>query len=148
LGIAASNHKIPVPPSSEQEEEGVTYGIETFEAVVEGISFFTANLQGPPYALILEPAINADTYFPLEDNSMVTPASAIKALVEGGFVMSPGLPAKTGLLVSLGGKTTTLYVGTEPRIEFDTKDHSTYEFDTLESIQFHNVDRRALIKLE
>jgi len=62
--------------------------------------------------------------------------------------MSPGLPEKTGLLVSLGGKTTTLYIGTGPLVEYDAYDGSTYSFTARESIQFLNTDSRSLIKLK
>ena len=148
LGIAEKNKTIRVHPSKDKESVGI-YGSATYAAVVEGISFFSANAQGMPFALILEPEMYADANVPLEDSSIITPASAIQALVEpGGFVMSPGLPPKTGLLVSLGGQTTTLYVGTEPMIEPNTYEKGLYTLDAKESIQFHNIDPRSLIKLE
>lgn len=147
LGIAESNRTIQVPPSKDKEGVG-TYGSATYAAVVEGISLFSANSQGMPYALILEPDMYADANVPLEDSSIIAPASAIQALVEpGGFVMTPGLPPKTGLLVSLGGQTTTLYVGTGPVIERNTYATGIYTLDAKESIQFHNIDSRSLIKL-
>lgn len=148
LGMAKNNKTIQVPPSNDKKSVG-KYGSATYAAVVEGISYFTANSQGMPYALILEPDMYADANVPLEDSSIITPASAIQVLVEpGGFVMSPGLPPKTGLLVSLGGQTTTLYVGTEPVIEPNTYANGIYTLDARESIQFHNIDPRSLIKLE
>ncbi|MGF6971568.1 putative linocin/CFP29 family protein [Paraburkholderia sp. WC7.3g] len=146
LGIAESNLTIQVALSNENNK---TYGAQTFAAVVKGISFFTKNLQGPPYALILEPAVYADTNVPLEDSSLITPASAIRPLLEtGGFVMTPGLPQKTGLLVSLGGQTTTLYVGTAPAVACKFATDNSYSFTASESIQFHNIDPRSLVKLE
>jgi uncharacterized linocin/CFP29 family protein len=148
LGIAKKNKTIQVHPSKEKAGVGI-YGSAIYAAVVEGIAFFSANAQGKPFALILEPDMYADANVPLENSSIITPASAIQALVEpGGFVMSPGLPPKTGLLVSLGGQTTTLYVGTEPVIESNTYTNGVYTLDARESIQFHNIDPRSLIKLE
>jgi hypothetical protein len=77
---------------------------------------------------------------------MVTPASAIQALLATGpFVMSPGMPAKTGLLAS--PKTTTLYIGTGPLVEYNSFDGSVYSLAGRESIQFVNIDPRSLIKL-
>jgi hypothetical protein len=97
----------------------------------------------------LSPDTFADANFPLEDNAMVTPASAIQALLASGpFVMSPGMPPKTGLLSSLGGQATTLYIGTGPLVEFNTFDKSVYWFSARESIQFLNTDVRSLIKLD
>jgi hypothetical protein len=144
LGIATTNEVLSVSP----RKKGI-YGLATYSAVVAGIAQFTTDQQGPPYALILSPDIFADANFPLEDEAMVTPASAIQALLATGpFVMSPGLPPKTGLLASMGGKTTTLYVGTQPLVEYNAYDGSVYSFTGRESIQFLNIDARSLIKLK
>src|SRR5271166_1305977 len=124
------------------------YGIHTYEKVVEGIARFTSDQQGPPYAVILSPDTFADANYPLQNEAMVTPASAIQALLASGpFVTSPGMPSKTGLLASLGGKATTLYIGTCPLVEFNTFNESVYWFSARESIQFLNTDDRSLIKL-
>lgn len=61
--------------------------------------------------------------------------------------MSPGMPERTGLLASLGGKTTTLDIGTGPLVEYNAYDGSVYSFTARESIQFLNIDGRSLIKL-
>jgi uncharacterized linocin/CFP29 family protein len=144
LGIAEANRVVPVSAGRKK-----TYGLATYRAVVKGIAQFTDDQQGPPYALILSPDTFADANLPLEDDAMVTPASAIQALLMSGpFVTSPGLPNRTGLLASLGGKTTTLYIGTGPLVEYDTHDGSTYSFTARESIQFLNIDSRSLIKLD
>lgn len=144
LGIAEANHVIHVPHGGSR-----TYGLATYRAVVSGIARFTSDQQGPPYGLILSPDTFADANFPLQNNATVTPASAIQALLMSGpFVSSPGLPIRTGLLASLGGKTTTLYIGTGPLVEYDEHDGSTYSFTARESIQFLNIDSRSLIKLE
>jgi hypothetical protein len=152
LGIAKSP-PIEVPhkktSSVQSPPESPLYGLETYKAVVKGIARFTENQQGPPYAVILSPDTFADANFPLEDNAMVTPAGAIQALLASGpFVMSPGMPPKTGLLSSLGGQATTLYIGTGPLVEFNTFDKSVYWFSARESIQFLNTDVRSLIKLD
>jgi uncharacterized linocin/CFP29 family protein len=127
-----------------------TYGLQTYSAVIDGIAKFTKNQQGPPYALILPPDIFADANLPLANQGLVTPSSAIQALLGSGqFVMSPGLPANTGLLASLGGKTTTtLYIGTGPLLEYTGYNGSFYSFTARESIQFHCIDSCSLIKLK
>ena len=144
LGIAAENRVISV-----QAKKLKRYGLATYTAVVEGIAQFTIDQQGPPYALILSPDTFADAHLPLEDEALVTPSSAIQSLLDSGpFVMTPGLPTKTGLLASLGGKTTTLYIGTGPLVEYNLYDGSVYFFNGRESIQFLNIDSRSLIKLK
>jgi hypothetical protein len=144
LGIAEANNVIQVSPGRKK-----TYGLATYRAVVKGIAKFTDDQQGPPYALILSPDTFADANLPLEDDAMVTPSSAIQALLRSGpLVTSPGMPNRTGLLASKGGKTTTLYIGTGPLVGPDTIAGSLYSFTARESIQFLNIDSRSLIKLE
>lgn len=106
------------------------------------------NLQGPPYGLILAPGIFADVHTPIGRDMEVTPARAIQpVLASGPLVMSAGMREQTGLLVSLGGKTTTVYVGTCPLVEYNAYIDSIYSFTARESIQFLNIDRRSLIYL-
>lgn len=141
LGIAHKN-AIDIPHKANHP-----YGLETYKAVVRGIQKFRQNLQGPPYALILSADTYADANLPLDD-TLVTPVSAIQPLLSSGpFVMSPGVPEKRGLLASLGGKATTLYIGTGPLVEYNAYDGSVYSFTARESIQFLNIDSRSLIEL-
>jgi uncharacterized linocin/CFP29 family protein len=144
------NHPIHVPSSGAKNSE--RYGTATLAAVVKGISVFSANGQAKDYYLILDPASYADANLPLQDSAIITPASAIQALLgNGGFLMSPGLPPNTGLLASLGGAATTLYIGTGPLVEFivqDARNGANYQFNAAESIQFNNIDPRSLITLE
>jgi uncharacterized linocin/CFP29 family protein len=149
LGKAVEVNKvITVAPSNSGRKEVFVYGSATYAAVTKGISIF-AGVQGRPFALILDPVTFADANIPLQDSSIMTPASAIKALIDDGhFTMSPSLPPNTGLLVSLGGETTKLYIGTDPIVEFDFPEKGIYHFIAKESIQFHNIDARSLIKLE
>jgi uncharacterized linocin/CFP29 family protein len=151
LGRATQFHQ-PIQVAHAGSKESERYGTATLAAVVKGLSEFAANGQAKEYALILDPATYADANLPLQDSAIITPASAIQALLGNGmFAMSPGLPAKTGLLVSLGGATTTLYIGTGPVVNFivqDTRNGSDYHFNAAESIQFNNIDPRSLIKLE
>ena len=70
LGIAGPNKTIDVQPARQAPR---IYGLETFNAVVEGLAYFTLSLQGPPYALILAPDIFADINLPLATNALVTP---------------------------------------------------------------------------
>jgi uncharacterized linocin/CFP29 family protein len=145
LGVARSNKVIQVPKGKDRG----AWGLATYAAVVAGIADFTSNLQGPPYALIVPPEVFADANFPLPGNAAATAASAIQALLATGqFVMSPGLPGDSGLMASMGGKTTTLYIGTGPLVEYNAYDNSTYSFTARESVQFLNIDPRSLIALE
>jgi hypothetical protein len=152
------NKPISVDPP-DKSKKGV-YGAATYAAVVAGIAHLAGKLQGPPYALFLDPLTYGDANSPLQDNAIITPASAIKSLVEeGGFFLTPGLPNRTGLLVSLGGtsangsstsgSTTKLFIGTAPIVEFSALDSKGfYHLTARESLQFNSLDPRSLIKLE
>lgn len=92
----------------EGEEAG--YGPNTFKVVVEGISKLTAKGQPGPYALVLATAAYADTFAPVGD-TLTTTADRLTPLLTGGFYGTGTLPERTGLLVSLGGQPTTIFVG-------------------------------------
>jgi hypothetical protein len=142
--------KLKKPPP----EPAVIWGINIYSSILDCVSLFTAEGQGPPYAVILSPKAFADANSVYGD-VLASPASMIQpVLMSGPFVQSAGIAKNTygirevGLVASLGGKSTTLYVGTSPVVEFNTYQNSVYSFDVRESIQFVNVDTRSLIKLE
>ena len=127
----------------------VRWGVNTYYMVLEGLRLFWANAQGPPYALMLEPEVFADVnlYLPGAPSGVTTASIIQPLLASGPLVQSAGLQPQQGLLASLGGQTTTLYVGTGPLVEFNTYANSVYAFTARESIQFVNVDPRSLIML-
>jgi uncharacterized linocin/CFP29 family protein len=147
LGTAA--HTVNVDLRKPHKPGEPKYGLHVQNAVVEGIARFSRDLQGSSFALILSPDAFADINIALNSTYFVTAATAIQSLLGGSLMrMSPGLPDRTGLLVALGGKATTLYVGTAPVVEFDLYNGSHYSFTARESIQFVNTDPRSLIRLE
>ena len=147
MRIARDNLRLPVQPVAAR-----TWGINTYNQVLRGLRQFQADTQGPPYALILAPDVFVDVnlYFAIAGTpTTMTPASIIQPLLASGpLVQSAGLLAQQGLLASLGGKTTTLYIGSGPLLEFNTYSSSVYSFTARESIQFVNVDTRSLIMLD
>jgi hypothetical protein len=98
---------------------------------------------------MLEPEVFADVnlYLPGAPSGVTTASIIQPLLASGPLVQSAGLQPQQGLLASLGGQTTTLYVGTGPLVEFNTYANSVYAFTARESIQFVNVDPRSLIML-
>jgi len=145
LGIARLNRVIVVPRDKAHE----CWGLATYNAVVEAITELRHDQQGPPYSLILPPRAFADANLPVQGNVLVTASSAIQPLLASGqFTMSGGLPSEMGLLASMGGQTTKLYVGTGPLVEYNAYEHSVYSFTARESIQFVNIDHRSLRALE
>jgi hypothetical protein len=160
IGLASSKGQVqrvellpqPAPPAPPVPP---TWGLNTYNAVLQCIMQFVTTSQGPPYAVILSPRAFADANIPIAGNPSVSPANIIQSvLLSGPFVASAGMVMNSydnrevGLVASLGGRTTTLYVGTAPMIEFNTYMNSVYSFDVRESIQFVNIDPRSLIKLD
>ncbi len=148
LGLAPQT--IEVRPPTRTDNQLSVFGLATQAAVVKGIALF-AGVQAEPFALVLSPAIYADVNTPpFADIPSVAPEVAImKLLRSGGCIeMSSSLPADEGLLIALGGATTQLYIGTEPRINLDLEQDGKYFFTAKQSFQFHSVDPRSLIKFK
>jgi uncharacterized linocin/CFP29 family protein len=144
LGFAG--HEIDVDPFP--GGQGIIYGENTFNRVVEGVNYLVGQLQPGPFALILHYNVYADTYS-ASGPGFTTTADRITPLVTGGFFATAALPPNTGLLVSLGGEPTTLYVGAEPATTFLRKDdRESHFFRVFERFQFSARDPRAFVRLD
>jgi uncharacterized linocin/CFP29 family protein len=154
LGLATAvggnpppNAPVPVALAPVNPRVPGVYGQNTFNAVVTGISELNQNLQPGPFALILESSVFADTYAAYAPSFIIT-ADRITPLVTGGFFGTTALPPRTGLLVSLGGEPTTLYVGVDVTAAFTLKDQvDNYFFRVFERVQFNARDPRAFVRL-
>ena len=78
---------------------------------MQGIAALNRKGQPGPYALILETSVYADAFSPVGD-ALVTTADRLTPLLAGGFYSSGAMPEHSGLLVSLGGDPTTIYITT------------------------------------
>jgi len=136
-----------IAPIQINPRDGEGYRENTFKAVTEGISQLIARGQPGPYALILESGIYADTYAP--SVSLTTTADRLIPLLGGGFYGTGALPRLTGLLVSLGGEPTTLYVGLDAKTAYTQEDPGgDGRFRVFERVQLIARDRSALARLE
>lgn len=123
------------------------YGENTFRAVSEGISALIAAGHPGPYALILETRVFADTYAPLA-NTLIATSDRIGPLVDGRFFGTGTLPPATGLLVSLGGSPTTIFIGRDADVVYNNMDpFGNHRFRMFERIQVVNREPTALLKL-
>jgi Encapsulating protein for peroxidase len=144
-GYQPPNAPVPVAPVNPRVP-GV-YGQNTFNAVVTGISELNQNLQPGPFALFLHSSVFADTYAAYAPSFILT-ADRITPLVTGGFFGTTALPAGTGLLMSLGGEPTTLYIGVDVTVAFTLKDAvDNHSFRVFERVQFNARDPRAFVRL-
>jgi uncharacterized linocin/CFP29 family protein len=160
LGKAASVIPVDIDPKKGYPES-------VFGAVADGIAKLVDAGHPGPYALILESSIYADTYRPQQvagAGTLVTVADRISALVPGGFystgtllvrppvdiaVAAGSKALKTGLLASIGGHPTTIYVGGEATTAFTQSDTGgNLRFRVFERMQFTALDGAAFVRLE
>jgi len=115
--------------------------------VVEGIGKLSTRAHAGPYALFLSSQKFAEASTPLTGTT-VTPADRIIPLVTGGFYGTGRLPDDDGLLVSLGGEPTTIYIGIDATTAFtQTEPNGTYRFRVFERIQFVARDPSVFLRL-
>lgn len=126
---------------------GRGYGPNTFKAVVDGITNLTAKGQPGPYALILASEIYADTFAPV-GSTLTTTADRLTPLLSGGFYGTGTLPDRTGLLVSLGGQPTTLFVGQDMITAYtQSSANGQTMLRVYERVQIIARDPTAIVKL-
>jgi uncharacterized linocin/CFP29 family protein len=116
-------------------------------SVLEGIAKLSESAQLGPYALFLPLRKFADASAPLPQ-TLVAPADRIIPLVKGGFYGTGCLPSDEGLLVSLGGEPTTIYIGIDATTAFThIESNGIYRFRVFERFQFVARDSRAFLTL-
>jgi uncharacterized linocin/CFP29 family protein len=127
--------------------EDAGYGLNTFRAVVDGIGVLTAKGQPGPYALMLAIDVFADAYAPV-GGTLTTTADRLTPLLPGGFYGTGTLPGRTGLLVSLGGQPTMLYVGQDLITAYaQSNDKGQTVLRVYERVQMIARDPTAIVKL-
>jgi uncharacterized linocin/CFP29 family protein len=143
LGIAGIANR-PVGPLT---KAGGTYGTNTFKAVTGAISDLTSKGQPGPYALILATGVYADTFAPVA-GTLTTTADLLTPLLTGGFYGTGTIPDGTGLLVSLGGQPTTIFVGQDMITSYtQTNTDGDTVLKLSERIQIIARDKNAIVKL-
>jgi uncharacterized linocin/CFP29 family protein len=102
-----------------------------------------------PYALFLSSEKFADVSAPTREFNFGTPADRINPLVTGGFYGTGSLSNLDGLLVSLGGEPTTIYIGTDTITEFTQIDPAgRYRFRVFERFQSVVREPSAFVRLK
>jgi uncharacterized linocin/CFP29 family protein len=112
-------------------------------ALARGIARLSGRNQPGPYALFFSPRQYARTFAPVSNDSLVTTADRIIPLVAGGFYSINSLirsrtrlPYDIGILVSLGGEPTKIYLGADTTTAFTFTDaDGNYKFRVFERIQ-------------
>lgn len=129
------------------EGEDAGYGPNTFKAVVDGISRLTAKGQPGPYALVLATDVYADTFAPV-GATLTTTADRLTPLLPGGFYGTGTLPDRTGLLVSLGGQPTTLFIGQDMITAYtQSNEKGQTVLRVYERVQIIAREPNAIVKL-
>jgi uncharacterized linocin/CFP29 family protein len=127
---------------------GGGFGENTFIAVSQGIGLLTGLGHPGPYALILEPAVFADTYAPAP-NTLTTTADRILPLVDARMYATGAMPANRGLLASLGGSPTTIYIAQDAITGYTQEDQQGgHRFRVFERTQVVAREPESLVRLE
>lgn len=146
LGVD-QDHRVHVKHLGSSSGTSAIFGGNLFTAVTQGIAELNKDGQPGPYALILESSVYADAFSPLP-TTLVTTADRLTPLLEGGFYSSGSLPKNTGLLTSLGGEPTTIYVAQDAITAYtqENKDGSQL-FRVFERVQFVAREKTAFVNL-
>jgi uncharacterized linocin/CFP29 family protein len=132
------------------------YGENTFKAVAEGYAVLQGKGHYGPYGLTLQTVPFADTHAPLQ-GTLIMPADRIRPLATAGFYGSGTLaaattdvePQFTGSMVSVGGNTVDLVVGTDATTAFSYQDEDgNYRFRVLERLALRLKDISAVVRFE
>jgi uncharacterized linocin/CFP29 family protein len=128
--------------------QGGGYGEHTFTALSKGIGELIAAGHPGPYALILETSMFADTHAPVP-NTLVTTADRINPMVDGRFYGTGTFPRHTGLLVSLGGTPTTIYISQDASTLYNAEDpFGNHRFRVTERVQVVVREPEAFVKFQ
>jgi uncharacterized linocin/CFP29 family protein len=134
--------EVNVPPA---DSGGV--GEAIFRAVVDGCAALQSQGHSGPFALALSSGVYAEAFSPLP-GSLVLPADRITPLVTQGFVGSGALPAGTGVLLSVGGDTLDIAVGSDPVTAFTQMDPvGLFRFRVFERFALRIKDQSAILAL-
>ena len=142
LGSAVQS--VPVEPVSQNTQR---YGENSFRSIAEAYGHLQRQGHNGPYALALHSDAYADSLAPIA-NMPAVPADQIKQLATLGMFGTGALPPKTGVLVSVGGNSMDLVVGTEPTTEVLQQDEEGfYRFRVFERFVLRVKDATAIVKL-
>jgi uncharacterized linocin/CFP29 family protein len=148
IGIGLVNsapHHVEVKPVNAAEGR---YGENTFAAVAKAYTLLQASGQYGPYALVLNDKVYADTFAPLP-GTLTAPSDRIAALATAGFVGAGTLPARTGLLISVGGNTIDFVVWIDPVATFAQVDvEGVLHFRVAERFTLRVKDPAAILRLQ
>lgn len=118
-----------------------------FRGVAEAYALLQSRSHTGPYGLLLEPERYAATVEPVEGTSVLV-SERIRGLVQG-FFGTAALPEDSGVLVSVGGDTVDLVVGTDPTLAFLSIDgEDRFRFRVFERFALRVKDPGACVRLK
>jgi uncharacterized linocin/CFP29 family protein len=122
-------------------------GRGTFGAVANGFSKLQAHSHAGPYALLLD----ADEYaaaFEVPKGELVYSAERLRGLVQALYGTA-AMPSGRGVLVSVGGDTVDLVIGSDPTVAFlGIDDDDRFGFRVVERFVLRVKDPTACVRLE
>jgi hypothetical protein len=92
--------------------------------------------------------VYADAFAPV-GNTLTTTADRMTPLVTGGFYGTGSVPSGRGLVASLGGDPTTIYVGRDATTEYTQSEvDGAAQMRVFERVQIVARDVNALVRLD
>jgi hypothetical protein len=143
IGLAKHHVEVAAPDKGAPTNSGA----EILAALSKATALLTSNQQAPPYAMIAGTDAAAAMWGTVINGS---PAyTVLSSLLTGGIYGTSAMPARTALLIALGGDPTTVYLGVDATTEPTHKGGAgRYFFRTFERVQCVARDARAFVKLE
>jgi uncharacterized linocin/CFP29 family protein len=140
-----SQRALPVLPV----KDVIRHPDDIVKQVAQGIAILRNSFHVGPYALFLPSEKFADASAPTSTFHFATAADRINPLVTGGFYGTGSLPSSDGLLVSLGGEPTTIYIGNDATVEFTQVDlNGRYRFRVFERFQSVVRDSNVFVRFK
>jgi len=124
------------------------YGDRTYAAVAEGYRRLQAGGHDGPYIIALAPEPYSDTFAPIPQTQLM-PAMRIRDLLKVTPKGSGTLPARTGVLVSLGGSSVQLVLGRDTKVFFlQETPAGLYKFRVQQRFALRVQDPGGIVRFE
>jgi uncharacterized linocin/CFP29 family protein len=121
-------------------------GVEVDESILAGITTLRARGHFGPYCVVLSPDLYNDAYSPIEGTAIALIEPISHQLREDGVAYSPSLPAKTGVVFSVGKAAIDFVVPWDLHVECrDIQGDAT--FVVIEQFRLRVNDRNATVNL-
>ena len=117
------------------------------DSIIDGIRQLRDRNHHGEYCAIVSPDLYQEAFAPRQ-NTLDAPIYEIRPLLKkSGFMYSPAAPPKTGVVLSLGGRTIDLAVPVDARAEEEEKGRGVTILRVVEQLRLRVNDETAVVSL-